>query len=567
MSEGKKHVSSASGKHKRNRGEPTEHPPQETEPLNTKQHSLVRKMKACSSAIRRSRKKQHSVQQRKSSNAAAFPRCSQRAVHFDKATVAPETTDAFAPERAFRRSSRCRQPVPRAKGSPPPALLARIQGLSHAQSSFDPASDGESGLESEDPLFPPPRCLQRNEHRTVALDTRLPCAGDEDEEHQSSEDSEEDTFTILPAITINHVEDDEEVVKEEGERVGDVAEGSVNRRSSAWKNSVCRRQSLRRFSVRGASVRRVSVRKASVYRAAIARGSVRRGSVRQLSTNVHGLSVRRMSVASRPGTSRRLSTVAARPQSGYVARRRSIRQPCESYTALRGRKKCRKPRHRPYRRPRKIVVIGDMCSGKTGLISAYCKDRFSETYAPTILNTCMTDADVLGGKIELVVVEVPGRKDLAKLRPCAYHKMDVVLLCYSADRPSSLEALKTEWLPELKKYAPMVPYILVATKTDVREEHFYQQQQQLAANSTENEHCAEDILSDMVTSSEGRKAAELMEAHSFLECSAMYRDGTRDVFETAARVALRNSPRRRKKRNPHCAKNRNAQSVETCTIL
>ena len=565
MSEGKKHVSSASGKHKRSRGEPTERPPQETEPLNTKQNSLARKMKACTFAIRRSRRKQHSLQQRKVSDTAALPRCCQREVHFDKATVAPETSDAFAPKRAFRRSSRCRQPVLRTKGSPPPALLARIQGLSDAQSSFNPVvSDGESELESEDPLFPPPRCLQHNGRRTVALDTRLPCASAGDEEHQSSEDSEEETFTILPAITINHVEDDEEVVKEEEERVGDLAEGSVIRRSSAWQSSVYRRKSLRRISVRGASVRRTSV-----YHAAIARGSVRRGSVRRLSTNVHGLSMRRMSFASRPGTLRMLSTATARPRPGYVARRQSIRQPCGSYTALRGRKKCRKPRHRPYRRPRKIVVIGDMCSGKTGLISAYCRDRFSETYVPTVLSTCMTDADVLGGKIELVVVEVPGRKDLAKLRPCAYHKMDVVLLCYPADRPSSLEALKTEWLPELKKYAPMVPYILVATKTDIREEHFYQQQK-LAANSSDNEHCAEDILSDMVTTNEGRQAAELMGAHSFLECSAMYRDGTRDVFETAARVALRNSPRRRKKHSPRSAKarkSRNPQTVETCTIL
>ena len=203
----------------------------------------------------------------------------------------------------------------------------------------------------------------------------------------------------------------------------------------------------------------------------------------------------------------------------------------------------RKPRRRPLkvrvlRRPRKVVVMGDMFSGKSNLISAYCRDRFSTNYVPTLLSTCLTDAKVFGENIELVVVEVVGREDYAKLRKCAYHKMDAVILCYSADNPESLRRITDYWVPELKHYAPKVPFILVATKKDIRDDVLYE------GNSSSEE--------GVVPTASGEKVAKSIGAQSFVECSALYRDSTRDVFETAAKVALRKSRRKRKMRQNRC---------------
>ncbi len=201
-----------------------------------------------------------------------------------------------------------------------------------------------------------------------------------------------------------------------------------------------------------------------------------------------------------------------------------------------------------WRRPRKIVVIGDMCSGKSGLISAYCKDKFNEMYIPTILHSCLTDARVFGEKIELVVVEVAGREDYARLRRCAYSKMDAVILCYSADNVESLERIKNLWLPELKKHAPKVPYILVGTKKDVKEDFVYQFEV-LKEEAKGGQMRGEDLLNTIVTTHRGTEVAKSIGAHGFIECSALYREGTREVFETAAKVALRKSRRKRKYRS------------------
>ena len=202
----------------------------------------------------------------------------------------------------------------------------------------------------------------------------------------------------------------------------------------------------------------------------------------------------------------------------------------------RRRRRAHVPTRRMIRRPRKVVVMGDMFSGKSSLISAYCHDRFSTNYVPTLLNTLSTDAQVFGESIELVVVDVGGRDDYAKLRKCAYHKMDIIILCYAADSPDSLQRIVDYWVPEIKRHCPKVPFILVATKKDLRDDALYE------SSGVEGGRGKEGVVSTI----SGRRVAETVGAQKFLECSARYRDNTRNVFEMAAKVALQKSRRKRK---------------------
>ncbi len=197
----------------------------------------------------------------------------------------------------------------------------------------------------------------------------------------------------------------------------------------------------------------------------------------------------------------------------------------------------------PHHRPRKIVVVGDMCSGKSSLISAYCKDKFNETYVPTILRSCITDAILHGEKVELVVIEVSGREDYFKLRKCAYKKTDAIVLCYSCDNPSSLEKIRSYWLPELQENVPSVPCILVGTKKDIRDEILGQLE---GMSPEERTHKIKSDSEKFVVESVGYEISEAIGAQCFLECSAKYRDGTRNVFETVAKVAMKKSRRKRK---------------------
>ena len=202
----------------------------------------------------------------------------------------------------------------------------------------------------------------------------------------------------------------------------------------------------------------------------------------------------------------------------------------------------------PRYRPRKVVVIGDMCSGKSALIAAYCKDRFSETYVPTILRSCLTDAILQGDKVELVVVEVSGRKDYLKLRKCAYRKTDAIVLCYSCDNPSSLRNIETNWLPEMREYVPNVPFILVGTRKDVRDEILDKLESSKERAPGDDDNSQQTVREKLVSEDTGYEMAKAIGAHHFLECSSRYRDNTRHVFETIAKVALQKRRRRKVQR-------------------
>ena len=218
-----------------------------------------------------------------------------------------------------------------------------------------------------------------------------------------------------------------------------------------------------------------------------------------------------------------------------ISSRRSSRETAATMrTSPRRRRRTRVPVRRMIRRPRKVVIMGDMFSGKSSLISAYCHDRFSTNYVPTLLNTCSTDAQVFGESIELVLVDVGGRDDYAKVRKCVYHKMDIVLLCYAANNPDSLQRIVDYWVPEVKQHCPKVPFILVATKKDIRDDALYESS------------CVQEREEGVVSTMSGRRVAETVGAQKFLECSARYRDNTRNVFEMAAKVALQKSRRKRK---------------------
>lgn len=533
--------------------------------------SSIEKLKSRSMklmAMGRSKKKRKSLR-RPSEDVLARPQQpqqqQQRVVHF----CIPERPGAsdeehsleFTRSNPFRRSSKFRQPlrrVSRAKGSPPPVHFARIRPIPEdpsqgklEQPNFDQTSDGESEREEEEEDEAveeelPPILLQS------LLLSNIPEVGASD-----GESSDEETYTILPAVTVASSSTSERCSEgkeeEEEERHAPADPPPPERRANVTHtNTLIRRRSSYRASVRRSS-RRLS--SCAVRRESLA--ARRRSSVGRRSS-----AGRRRSSIVVPGTVRRKSTAVP----GYVVRRRSVvaRSPYAS-SSPQQRIKRRKRRQRR-RRPRKIVVIGEMCSGKSSLISAYCRDKFSEVYVPTILTSCMTDADVLGEKVELVVVEVAGRIDYARLRRCAYQRMDLVILCYSADSPASLAAIKNHWLPELLKVAPRVPYILVGTKKDIRDEHVCevelsrQSRLNLAKNSS-TDGCSSqqvDTREKFITTSQGLEAAEAMGAKDFIECSAMYREGTRDVFETAAKIALRRSPRRKKK---------HSQRQDSCTIL
>ncbi|RNA13311.1 Ras-like GTP-binding [Brachionus plicatilis] len=164
---------------------------------------------------------------------------------------------------------------------------------------------------------------------------------------------------------------------------------------------------------------------------------------------------------------------------------------------------------------KKLVVVGDGACGKTCLLYAFCKDQFLDEYEVTVFETYVTDIEVDGIKIELVLWDTAGQEEYERLRPLSYPDSNVVLVCYSIDNRDSLENIYDKWCPEIKYYCPKIPIILVGNKKDLRLE-----------------------LKRSIDTEEGVKMAEKIGAYGFYECSAKTREGVRDVFETAASASL-----------------------------
>ena len=62
-----------------------------------------------------------------------------------------------------------------------------------------------------------------------------------------------------------------------------------------------------------------------------------------------------------------------------------------------------------------------------------------------------------------------GQEDYDRLRPLSYPGSHIALLCFSIADPDSHEPVCTRWMPELHHFLPDIPVVLVACKTDLRE--------------------------------------------------------------------------------------------------
>jgi len=109
-----------------------------------------------------------------------------------------------------------------------------------------------------------------------------------------------------------------------------------------------------------------------------------------------------------------------------------------------------------------------------------------------------------------------GQEDYDRLRPLSYPNASVFLLCFAVSSRTSFGNIREKWHRELTKYNPTTPFVLVGTQVDRR------------TNGS----------STFVSTEEGVKMAREIGAINYVECSALSREGLRDVFTTALMAAL-----------------------------
>jgi len=122
--------------------------------------------------------------------------------------------------------------------------------------------------------------------------------------------------------------------------------------------------------------------------------------------------------------------------------------------------------------------------------------------------------------------DTAGQADFDSLRPISYKGADVVLLFYSVVNPTSAENIKEKWLQDARTYCPDVPFFLIGTQIDQRD------------NPKIIEDLAERKLKPL-SKADGKKLAKEINAIAYMECSAKENGtGYRDIFDAVLRFVI-----------------------------
>ena len=66
---------------------------------------------------------------------------------------------------------------------------------------------------------------------------------------------------------------------------------------------------------------------------------------------------------------------------------------------------------------KKLVIVGDGACGKTSLLFVFSKDEFPDFYEPTVFDNYLTEIEVNGKLVELVLWDTAGQESYDRLRP------------------------------------------------------------------------------------------------------------------------------------------------------
>ena len=183
----------------------------------------------------------------------------------------------------------------------------------------------------------------------------------------------------------------------------------------------------------------------------------------------------------------------------------------------------------------KCVVVGDGAVGKTCLLISYTTNAFPGEYIPTVFDNYSANVMVDGKPVNLGLWDTAGQEDYDRLRPLSYPQTDVFLVCFSVISPSSYENVKSKWFPEITHHAPGVPFLLVGTKVDLRDDD-----EQVARLREKN--------LEPISEARGNQMANQIGAKRYLECSALTQKGLKNVFDEAIRTVLTSKAPSSKKR-------------------
>jgi len=189
----------------------------------------------------------------------------------------------------------------------------------------------------------------------------------------------------------------------------------------------------------------------------------------------------------------------------------------------------------------KVALVGDGTVGKTAISMAYVCQAFLEEYVPTMFDNFSAIESIDGELVNVILWDTAGQEDYETIRTTTcFPNTHVFILCFSVVHVDSFHNIKQKWLEELRKSSPETPYILVGTKTDLRDD-------------PEVIRKLQERGKEPITAKVGKKRAKEIKAREYVECSAKDVESVNNVFRTALKIVM-DPLRERKKQVAKLAK-------------
>eukprot|EP01127_Copromyxa_protea_P001839 TRINITY_DN11751_c0_g1_i1.p1 TRINITY_DN11751_c0_g1~~TRINITY_DN11751_c0_g1_i1.p1 ORF type:complete len:248 (-),score=66.36 TRINITY_DN11751_c0_g1_i1:60-758(-) len=164
----------------------------------------------------------------------------------------------------------------------------------------------------------------------------------------------------------------------------------------------------------------------------------------------------------------------------------------------------------------KIVVVGDSCVGKSCFISRNVNKSFQQDYIATIRDSYDFTVVIEGKEVPVKVEDTAGHEDYVSIRPMSYKDINAYMVLFSVVSPNSFASIKRKWDEEMEHHAPGCPFIIVGTKSDLRED----------AATLERLKGQQPI-----TEEQGVALAKELEALAYVETSALLEKSLSEPFE------------------------------------
>lgn len=68
------------------------------------------------------------------------------------------------------------------------------------------------------------------------------------------------------------------------------------------------------------------------------------------------------------------------------------------------------------------------------------------------------------------MTDAPATANYDPMRPIMYTNADVFLICFSIIDPDTYKSINRKWIPEIQLHRPNIPYILVGTNCEMRDD-------------------------------------------------------------------------------------------------